>query len=310
MNPEEFLWYRKYIPQTMNDYVFKNDQYKNIIEKFIKEQDIPHLLLHGPAGTGKSSIAQVLVNELGIEQGDVLRLNLSKDTSINIVRDEIEPFVSTYSFGKFKVVIGEECENLSVSGQKSLKAIIEDNSQTSRFIFTTNHINRVIPELKSRMRELHIDKMDNDSYILKAAEILMNENVSFEPEILLAYSNAYYPDLRKLINNLQVNVINNALLPLTENNNNSSDFELQVIKLIQEKRINEARKLICSTITVNQVDDFFTFLYENLDIWGKSEEVQAEALIIIRDGYRSHPLMANWEINISATLIELSRLLK
>ncbi len=305
------LWVEKYRPKTVSDYVFRDDRLKKQVASWIKEKSIPHLLLSGAAGTGKSSLARVLINEIGIDGGDILYINASDATGVDVVRSQIQTFVSTISLGDFKVVLLEEFDHMSPNAQAALRRVMEDYADASRFILTCNYANKIIPAIKSRCQEIILQSLDIDAFKIRMIEILLSESVEFSSEeVLDTYIKASFPDLRKCINMMQQNTQDKLLLDPDSNDVSTADWQIKAIDLFKKGSISEARKLIASQIRQEEYEDFYKLCYQNLDWWSKTEEGQDEAIVIIRDSLVKHTMSADSEINLSACLVQLSRLEK
>jgi replication factor C small subunit len=300
------LWTEKYRPQTVDSYVFTDPAVKEQVLTWIQDGSIPHLLLHGPAGTGKTTLAKVLVNQLEIDGYDFLQVNASRDNGVDFLKTKIEGFVSTMPFGKLKIVLLDEADYLSPNAQGLLRGLMETYASQARFILTCNFANKVIPPLKSRCHEIHIHKTDQVEFTARAATVLVEEGIEFELDTLDTYVRSTYPDLRKCLNLLQANTTTGTLIQPRESGGSTSDWKLSVTELFKARQIKQGRKLLCEQARPEEMEDVFRWMYDNLDLWSKNEQGQDEAIVIIRRGLVNHSMVADPEINLSATLVELS----
>jgi replication factor C small subunit len=304
------LWVEKYRPKNIDGYVFRDAHQRKQVETWIKDKSIPHLLLSGSAGIGKTTLAKILIQELGIEDYDVLEINASRTNSVDDVRDKITNFVQMIPFGPFKVVLLDEADYLSPNAQAALRGVMEEYHATSRFVLTCNYPNRIIPAIHSRCQGFHVDKTNRDEFTVRVARILelegleMSENLA---ENLESYVSTTYPDLRKCINLVQQNVHEGRLVPPNKGDAGAADWKFDMAELFKAGKILEARKLLCGKLRAEEMEEVFVWLYNNLEIFG-SEENQFKAILIIKQGLVDHTLIVDPEINLSATLVRLARL--
>ena len=302
------LWTEVYRPNTVNGYVFKDDSTKAQVLAWIKQKYIPNLLFSGSPGTGKTTLAKILINELNISLADLLEINASRTNSVDDVRNQITRFVTTMPFGDFRVVLLDEADYLSQNAQAALRGVMEQYSDTARFILTCNYKNKIIPALLSRCQEINIQRLDEVEFTTRAATILVNENIEVDIDVLDTVVKSTYPDMRKCINTMQMNSISGKLVIAEESSNSTSDYKLDAVVLFKQKRYREARKLITDQVRPEEVEDVFRWFYDNLELWSTTMEGQDQAIVIIRNGLVNHNLVSDVEINLSATITELSQI--
>ena len=301
------LWVEKYRPKNIDGYVFRDEHQRKQVETWIKDKSIPHLLLSGNAGIGKTTLAKILINELGIEDYDVLEINASRTNSVEDVRDKITNFVQMIPFGPFKVVLLDEADYLSPNAQAALRGVMEEYHSTARFILTCNFPNRIIPAIHSRCQGFHVERTDLTEFTARVATILVEENIDFQLETLDLYVKVTYPDLRKCINLIQQNVNEGTLNSPDKGDAGEADWKFDMVELFKAGKITEARKMLCGKIRAEEMEEVYRWLYDNIEIFG-DEEKQDKAILIIKQGIVDHTMVIDVEINLSATLVKLARL--
>lgn len=301
------LWVEKYRPKRAEDYVWIDSEQKQMVETWIKDHYIPHLLLGGNAGAGKTTLAKLLANELDIEPSEFLHINASRDNGVEVLRNKITNFCSTGALGPFKIVLLDEADYISPPAQGILRGMLEQYSDNVRFILTCNYPNKIIPALHSRCQTIMFRNLDQTEFTVRLGEILARESIEFDIETLDLYVKATYPDLRKATNTIQMRSSTGRLEPPKIEESNR-DYKLAMVELFRQGRIRDARKLIIQQISLEEYEEMFRFMYQNLDFWGADEDTQDQALLIIRKGLVNHSMAADPEINLSATFVELERL--
>ena len=301
------LWVEKYRPKTLKEYVVRDEAQRKQIQSWIDDKAIPHLLLSGAPGVGKTTLAKVLFAELDVSSYDILEINASRENSVDTVRDKINSFVQIMPFGAYKYVLLDEADYMSPNGQAALRGVMEMYHTSARFILTCNYPNRVIPALHSRCQGFHIERIDQTEFTTRVAKILMDEGITPDLDILDTYVKAHYPDLRKCINTVQLNSTDTELMAPNKSDKAEADYKLEMTELFKQGKITEARKLVCSQARPDEIEDIYKWLYDNITLFG-DEARQEKAILIIKKGLVDHTLVADPEINLAAPMIQLQNI--
>lgn len=308
MNLKNKLWTEKYRPSTVSEYVFTSQENQEKITHWVNEENIPNLILVGDPGTGKTSLARVLIHDLGIEDYDVLFINASRDNGVDFIRSRIEGFVSTIPFGKFKVVLLDEADYLSQAAQAVLRGLIEEYTNTARFILTGNYAHKIIPALRSRCETFVISKPEKTDFTARAATVLIAENIQFDLDALDSYVSATYPDLRKCLRLLQSNSTGGTLVPVQNSADDQDAMLVEITDMFKSGKILEGRQQLLQFLSLNpsRIEDLYKWMYQNLHLWGSDQQRRDAAVIIIRNGLANLSLVGIPEISLAASIIELT----
>lgn len=311
----DYIWSQRYRPQKLQDMVLKQE-HRDLFESFIKEKQIPNLLLSSNPGTGKSTTAKVLVNEL---ETDYLYINASDETGIDTIRHKVVSFAETRSFsGGIKVIILDEADGLSSastggrsSAQQALRNVMEEYSANTRFILTANYPSKIIPALHSRCQQISLNPPLND-VVKYCVGILRKENVSVDAsqkKQLGALIKSRYPDIRKIVNTLQQNTVDGKLIIRDED---ERLFVAQKVfkALVKKKKVEEIRTYIISQETEFQdYHDLLTDLFEVVFASDLSPEKKAPMMLTISEAMYRHTIVMDQEINAFSTIIQLSQII-
>lgn len=304
------LWSMHYRPQTIEDFSFADDQIKSTIQEFIKTKSIPHLLLKGKPGRGKTSLAYLLKNELNVDDTDFLKFNASDDTSVEIVRGAIKNFISIFPVGEFKIVLLDEADRLSAHAFDALKNYMEEYADNARFILTCNNEHRIDEAIRSRCIQMDFTGMNSDELTIKCVKILKAEGIKIPSlDILDTYVQKCDGDCRILLNSLQKNSTTGILLPYTAAD---SHYEIKATAMIymESGDWDAARSLLCGNLTDDDYLAMYRFVYENLNNLDKFKDLHKwkSGIKIIAEHLHRHNISADKEINFAACFIMLSEI--
>jgi len=296
------LLVEKYRSKALDSYV-GNEHIKKTIKQYLNQNDIQNLIFYGPAGTGKTTLAKLIVNNLDC---DHIYINASDERGIETIRDKVSGFASSASFKPLKVVILDEADFLTIQAQASLRNVIETFSRTTRFIMTCNYVERIIDPLQSRCQVLKIvppSKVDVAKHI---AWILGEENISFAIEDIKTITNQYYPDLRKCLNTIQLSTQDQKLV-IDKSVLVSSNYMTQVLKELSnaKPKWREIRQIIANA-NVSDFEELYRYLYDNANVYASGHEGMV-AIFINEYSYQSN-FRIDKEINCMALIQKLVEL--
>lgn len=301
-------WTEKYRPLTLDGYIFQDPTQRTYLEQIIATGELPNLMLHGAAGSGKTTIARILIKALEVDEADVLMVDASKDNSVDYIRNVIIPFVESYPLGGFKVVHLEEFDYMSQAAQGTLRVSTE-NSTTCRFIATCNYGNKIIPALKSRFQDISFKTPIEDDVIVRMIDILDAEGVAFDPDVLYAYIKQGYPDIRKIINNLQKASSGGTLRNPKEAA--VADWRFKLLDLLKACDIRGIQDLTAKEVSQDQIEEVYEFLYRNLKLVPSTADadIYSAAVLTIADSLRAHAVSGLPHITLHACCIKLMQVL-
>ena len=295
------LWVEKYRPTTMDTYI-GNEHLKSKVSLYLESGDLPHLLLYGRAGTGKTTLAKLLVNNIDC---DYLYINASDENSVEVVRDKVKNFASTLGFQDMKVIILDECDYITPNAQAALRNLMETFSKNCRFILTCNYVERIIDPIQSRCQSFQIVPPDRKQVAQHMSNILDNENVKYELDNIVTIVNGGYPDIRRVINGAQRQVVNNELV-IDKSSIIQNDYKNQVLEILKTQDKKNSFKNIRQLLADSKVTDFsdlFRLMFDTVDDWGRGHI--AECILILSKYQQSDAVVVDKEINIMAMFTEI-----
>ena len=306
MQNEHTLWVEKYRPSNLDTYI-GNDQLKGKVKVYLESGDLPHLLLFGKAGTGKTTLAKLLVNNIDC---DYLYINASDENNVETVRSKVKNFASTMGFKDYKVIILDECDYITPNAQAALRNLMETFSKHCRFILTCNFVERIIDPIQSRCQTFQVIPPNKNDVAKHLHNILTDEGVSYEREDLAILVNSGYPDIRRVINGAQRQSVDGKLV-IDKQSIVENDYKLKLLEILekQDKKsaFNNVRQLMANA-KVTDFADLFRLLYDEVDGYGKGHI--AECILVIAKYELSDAQVVDKEINAMAMIIEILQIIK
>ena len=292
------VWVEKYRPQDLSTYV-GNESLKPQVERFLGDGNVPHLLLYGKAGGGKTTLAKIIVNNVDC---DYLYINASDERNIDVVRDKLKTFASSIGFKSMKVVILDESDYMTPMAQAALRNLMETFSKHCRFILTCNYVEKIIDPIQSRCQTYKIIPPSKKQVALHAKNILEKENISFDLDDLALVVTAGYPDMRKVINELQRMSIDGKL-NVDKDGMIHNEFKLQFLDAIRNgEGISVIRKMVADS-NFTDYTELYRLLYDEVESFGV--EKMPEIIADISKGSYQDVLVVDKEINFIATVSQI-----
>ena len=296
------LWVEKYRPDTLEGYV-GNEHILEKVKIYIQNEDVPHLLLYGQAGTGKTTLAKIITNRIDC---DLMYINASDENSVDAVRDKIRGFASSMGFRKWKVIILDEADYLSQNAQAALRNLMETFSASTRFILTCNFVEKVIDPIQSRCQTFAITPPSKKDVAKRLNEILNQEGVEFEMSDLAVIVNSGYPDIRRVLNAAQRQVINGKLV-IDKQSTLEANYTDKVVQELMSKndaktKFTNVRQIIADS-GVKSFEPLYRTLYDRVDEYAEGKVGQT--ILNIADGQYKDTMVVDKEINVMAMMLNI-----
>ena len=306
MQTEHTLWVEKYRPSTLDTYI-GNDQLKSKVAVYLESGDLPHLLLFGKAGTGKTTLAKLLVNNIDC---DYLYINASDENNVETVRTKVKSFASTMGFKDSKIIILDECDYITPNAQAALRNLMETFSKHCRFILTCNFVERIIDPIQSRCQAFQVIPPSKKDVAVHLSNILKQEEIESELSDIGLLVNSGYPDIRRVINGAQRQSVGGKLV-IDKQSIIENDYKLKLLKILEtqdrKNAFNNIRQLVADA-KITDFADLFRLLYDEVDTYGKGHI--AACILVIAKYELSDAQVVDKEINAMAMIIEILQIIK
>ena len=296
------LWVEKYRPTDLSTYV-GNEHLKEKVKVYLESEDVPHLLLFGKAGTGKTTLAKIVVNNIDC---DYMYINASDENKVDDVRNKIKTFASSVGFKSLKVIILDECDYLTPNAQAALRNLMETFSKHCLFILTCNYVERIIDPIQSRCQSYKVVPPSKKEVAQQMVNILKEENCTFELDDIALIVNAGYPDIRRVINSAQRQIVDGKL-KIDTSSVIQNNYKLQLLEMLSSgSKLNDIRQLIADN-SISDYSELYRLLYDEVDNYGNGK--QAECIMNIAEAQYQDVHVVDKEINFMSLIIRLIRIL-
>jgi len=296
------LWVEKYRPRKLTEYV-GNEHLKQKVSDYLQSGDVPHLLFFGKAGTGKTTLAKLIVNSISC---DYIVINASDENNVDTVRNKVKGFASTIGFKDMKVIILDEFDYMTPNAQAILRNLMETFSKHCRFILTCNYVEKVIDPIQSRCQTFQIVPPTKKDVAVQISQILGKEGIGFQPADLVPIIDSSYPDIRKIINTCQLNSTKGKL-KLDTTSVIDSDIKSKVVEILKSNDDKKNKwKNIRQAVADARIQDFtelYTFLYEKVDDYGGSNT--SNIILILSESQHKDALVVDKEITFMSCIIQI-----
>jgi DNA polymerase III delta prime subunit len=296
------LWVEKYRPRKLTEYV-GNEHLKQKVSDYLQSGDVPHLLFFGKAGTGKTTLAKLIVNSINC---DYIIINASDENNVDTVRNKVKGFASTIGFKDMKIIILDEFDYMTPNAQAILRNLMETFSKHCRFILTCNYVEKVIDPIQSRCQTFQIVPPTKKDVAVQISQILGKEGVSFEPKDLVPIIDSSYPDIRKIINTCQLNS-SKGKLKLDTTSVIDSDIKSKVVEILKSNDDKKNKwKNIRQAVADARIQDFtelYSFLYEKVDDYGSGNT--SNIILILSESQHKDALVVDKEITFMSCIIQI-----
>ena len=297
------LWVEKYRPTDLSTYV-GNEHLKEKVKVYLESEDVPHLLLFGKAGTGKTTLAKIVVNNIDC---DYMYINASDENKVDDVRNKIKTFASSVGFKSLKVIILDECDYLTPNAQAALRNLMETFSKHCRFILTCNYVERIIDPIQSRCQSYKVVPPSKKEVAQQMVNILKEENCTFELDDIALIVNAGYPDIRRVINSAQRQIVDGKL-KIDTSSIIQNDYKVKLIELLASgAKLNDIRQLIADN-SISDYSELYRLLYDEVETYSNGKV--AECIMNIGEAQFQDVHVVDKEINFMSLIIRIMRILK
>lgn len=301
---KDYIWSQKYRPETLNEFA-GNVVIRDKFKEYIDNNDIPNLLLTGKNGTGKTTLAKIIVKNIDC---DYIYINASDENNIDTVRNKIKSFATSVGFKKLKVIILDEADYITINGQAALRNLMEVTSKNARFILTCNYYNKIIEPVISRCQTFDIKPIDKVDVAARIIHILDSESIKYDKKDVVFIINSFYPDIRKIINEMQKYSTNNVL-KISEEKIIDSDYKLKILNILigndsKKKKFDSIRQIIANNSIVNFVE-LYKFLYDNID---ELNYTPSDVILILAEHEYQDAFVVDKEITFCACIAQILNL--